>query len=280
MAFDTTPPFIFEKITGTGAVDVQSLTAEAAGQDGTTFHGCYLADREITVTMHVRGRSQKEMYQHRQTLLTLLSPGLNASGELGRLEYQNDAGRWWIPAYVRKGPASFTRVANYQKSIPITFNCPDPYWRAMQPVGDIMAFSTGGLEFPLEIDQSQRVQFGSSGYQATLINQGDSPASVLITIYGPAVQPAVTKVLTSETIRVKRALAAEDTLTINTAHGAARQVLITRGNNTEESAFGYLDLSSVFFQLDPGENPLEYSSGDDGQTARVVLLSYPRYGGV
>lgn len=280
VTFDLTPPFLFEKITGTGALDAQAVTSEAVGQDGKTFHGSYVDDREVTVHVHIKGKDRRDMYEQRRRLTALLSTGLNAGGKLGRLEYQNDLGHWWIPAYVRKGPATFDRVANYQKSVPITFNCPDPYWRALQPVGDIMAYLDGGLEFPLEIDSELRVQFGSQGYQAVIRNEGDSAASLVITIYGPAAQPAVSKTATGETLRVNRELATGDRLTINTAHGNDRQVMITRTNGTMESAFGYIDLESVFFQLDPGENALEYRSGDDGRTARVEVLSYPRFGGV
>jgi hypothetical protein len=280
VVFDSTLPYIFEKISGTGAEDAQLITASPAAQDGTLYQGLYLSDREITLTIHIGGGTRAEMYENRQALIALLSTTYSAKGTLGRFEYTNDYGTWWLPALCKRGPQNFDRVANWQKSVQLVFYCPSPYWRSVDTDGDYMAYQGGGFEFPLEISSEEGgVEFGQQGYKSTLYNYGDSPAPLTITITGPATQPQITKTNTGEYLRIKRSLAAGDILTINTEPGS-RSVVIDRESGVQENAFGYVDMSSTFLQLSPGENPLEYNSGDDSQTGRITVRAYSWFGGV
>lgn len=275
--FSMTPPYIFEKVSGIQAEDAILLTTEAPGQHGKSFHGLRMSDREINLSMHIKGNTREDMYRLRRELIAILSSGQSICGALGRLEYYNDAGSYCIPAIVKIGGNATARLKNYN-SMNIVFYCPNPFFRAMIPVSDNMAYLGGGFEFPLEFPEDG-VTFGSQGYQSTLDNAGDFPAPLEITITGPATEPQIMKVSTGEYIKVKRQLFAGDTLYLNTERGN-RKVMITRQNGETEQAFGYLDLTSTFFQLDPGENDFEYHSGDDTTNARVTLIAYPWYGGV
>lgn len=274
--FSLTPPFIFEKISGTGQEDAQLMTSEPAGHDGKAFSGMYLSDREITVYIHIKGNSRQALYQNRQLLMNVLNPILHRDGALGRLEYANDHGAWWIPAAVKRGPQGTARAGNYHKSEQLVFYCPDPYWRGMTPEHASMAYLGGGMRFPIRFGA---VRFGARGYKATIYNRGNCPAPLSVEITGPSAQPEIRKVRTGEYIRVKRALYEGDVLQIDTTPGS-RSVTIRRAGGTVETAMGYMDLTSTFFQLDPGENQLQYLSGDDSQTSVIVLTAYARYGGV
>lgn len=276
VTFEASPPFIFEKITGTGAEDAQLMTSEPAGHDGKAFSGMYLGDREITVYVHIKGASREELYANRQALMSLLNPTLHRDGALGRLEYANDHGTWWIPAVVKRGPQGATREGHYHPSEQLVFSCPDPYWRDMTPEHARMAYLGGGMRFPIRFGA---VRFGARGYKATMYNRGDCPAPVSVEITGPSTEPQIIKVRTGEYIRVKRPLYEGDVLLIDTTPGS-RSVTIRRAGGGVETAMGYMDLSSTWFQLDPGDNQLQYQSGDDSQTSVIVVSSYARYGGV
>ena len=273
------PPYIFEKISGIGAEDADLVTTEPAMLNGTAFHGLYVKDREITLSMHIYGRTRGEMYGNRQALISTLSSNMSAGGQLGRLEYTNDFLTVWIPAIVKRGPQATERAGNYNKSVQVVFYCPDPFWRAMTPEINKIAYIGGGLTFPLEIDSVAGVVFGAQGFEARMFNSGDSPAPLRITITGPSTEPQVVKVATSEYIKVKRELYEGDVLTINTQPGG-RIVKIQRSGGELEDAFGYIDLTSTFFLLSPGANTLRYVTGDASTTAAILLEAYSRYGGV
>ncbi len=273
------PPFVLEKVTGTGVEDATLILSEPAFIDGKVFQGLYMGDREVTATVHIYGKDRKTLYENRQKLMALLSPVLSKDGKMGILEYQNDYIKVWIPAIVKKGPQPTTRTGSYHTSIQIVFYCPDPLWRGMNQQAARIAYVDGGMEFPLEIDNESGVRFGARGYMGSIYNLGDrlAPAEVLIT--GPAINPEIRKTTTGEYIRVKRELYSGDTLTINT-NPYELQVTITRANGETEGAFGYLDLTSTFFQLEPGENKLQYFSEDDSTASEIIVRAYDRYGGV
>src|SRR5690554_3505050 len=108
-----TPPFLFHKITGIGAIDAQSVTTEAAGIDGKAFHGLYYADREIKLYIHISGANRRELYKNRERAIKVFSANPAKGGALGRLEYYNDHGGWWIPVSVKRGPDPNARGGNY-----------------------------------------------------------------------------------------------------------------------------------------------------------------------
>ena len=279
VVFGLERPYVLEKVSGVGAEDANMLTSEAAFVDGKSFAGLYLGDREVTATVHIHGENPRALYENRQKLMALLSSGQSREGKMGRLEYQNDYIHVWIPAVVKKGPQPGSRKGGYFTSVQIVFYCPDPAFRGTaQQIGKI-AYVDGGMYFPLNIDSKEGVRFGARGYSGVLYNEGDSPAPVEVAITGPAVNPEVRKIATGEYIRVKRQLYEGDTLTIRT-DPFDTDVSITRASGAVEQAFGYIDLTSTFFQLDPGENKLQYFSEDDNTGSRIIVTSYSRYGGV
>ena len=83
---------------------------------------------------------------------------------------------------------------------------------------------------------------------------------------------------TGEFIRIKRELTSDDILYINTAFGQKKVEIIRSGVSTD--AFDYIDLQSVFFSLQVGDNMLEYTS-ENGLDPQSVEVRYKnRYIGV
>lgn len=295
----TTPPFLFHKITGIGAIDAQSITTEAAGIDGRAFHGLYFSDREIKLYIHIKGTTRQELYANRERAIKTFSASPAKQGTLGRLEYYNDNGGWWIPVSVKRGPDPNARGGNYFIDVDVLFYAPSPFWRSITLQQQPMAYMDGGFEFPLVLDAHGEivevesgleflldeemepigVEFGTQGCETELINAGDVPAPIEITISGPALAPMITKRTTGEYILVDRILAEGDELYINTTPGNIA-VTITRADGTTEPAIGYLDLSSTLFLLDPGTNEIEYASADASRPTEVQVRTYSQYGGV
>lgn len=277
VVFSKSPPFILERVSGTGVPEVQLLTDEPVGQHGKSFYGLYALDREISVSIHIEGSPIKELYKRREELCALLNPIYHEDGALGRLEYTNDFGTWWIPVAVKRGPQDFNRTGIFFKSIPLLFYAPDCLWRDMHTEYASMAYLGGGLRFPVRFGA---VRFGARGYKASIYNTGDSPSPLVIDITGPSTQPEIRKVSTGEYMRVGRQLYEGDILHIDMTPGH-RNVTIQRAGGAVESGFGYIDISiKKWFLLDPGDNELEYLSGDDSQASTIILSTVGRFGGV
>lgn len=272
--FGLTPPFIFEKVEGIHAADTELLTSDSPRHNGSQFHNLRLRDREITLYFHIEGKNRQEMYQKRMEALALLSA---SGGGTGKFVYKNDAGSWWIPAIVKQGPVADSRLQNFNHCQAI-FYCPDPNWRSMTETEADLAYSGFGFELPFELD-TDGVEFGNAVNQAVVTNSGTSSAPLYIRIEGPADCPKVVKTSTGEYIRLKTQLSSDQSLLIDTTHDNA-SVQIEDSSGKLTNGFGYLDLNSVLFQLDPGENILLYESSDDTLQTRVSVRFYHSYEGV
>lgn len=280
---DSQGPFIFESISGIHAADTALRVTYPAGMDGSMYHGLTVSDREITLTMHIKGVDREDMYRHRERLIKVLSSSYSARGRQGQLWYENDHGRWWIPAVVSQGPIVMgARKGNYQ-TVQIVFYCPDPDFRMPYPIRARQAYIAGGFEFPLEIphitEPTPGIMFGSRGYRAVIDIIGDRPTPIEITITGPSTTPKVENKRTGEYIAVNQPLLTGDRLTINTEQGNKRAVIVDSAD-VETNAIGWIDPASTWFQLHPGENEIEYTSGDDTTTATSVITVWPRVSGV
>ena len=138
-----------------------------------------------------------------------------------------------------------------------------------------MAYLMGGLKFPLRLPTI----FAHRGYQRVFENVGDVPTPVQIEFKGPAQNPTIFNRTTGEFIAVNRELGPDDILFIDTAFGQKR-VEIQRANGESENAFNYIDLASSFFQLELGDNLIEYSSNNDSTLTRVRVSYRNRYVGI
>lgn len=279
----TSYPYVFESITG---IDASATTIQArypAGMDGAMFEGLTLTERTPRLTLHIKGESREHMYKAKQDLINRLSASYSAAGRLGQLWYENDHGKWWIPAVVRQGPVQIGKRIGNNIKVQVVFYCPDGDWRADRPIRARQAYIAGGFKFPLIIpaatEPNPGIRFGSRGYRAIIDNTGDRPTPIEITITGPALLPKVTNNRTGEYLAVNQPLLEGDTLTINTERGNKR-AYITHPDGSETNAMGWLEAGSVWFQLEPGENELEYVSGDDTTTASSVIEAWPRVSGV
>ncbi|MFD3260834.1 distal tail protein Dit [Paenibacillus lentus] len=271
IVFGAFKPFILSHIDGTGGVPADIRSTKSPYQDGSSYQDIQLAERPITITGAIMGRTRQEMYELRQKLNRVLNPKLGP----GKLTYTNDARSYVILAVCEEGAAPGDRLSNNQL-FTASFVCNDPYWRDENQTVKGLKFETGGLTFPLRTPTI----FAYSAYRGTFQNTGDVAAPVEIRYQGPAVNPVVTNETTGEYIKVNYELTAADILLINTAFGNKR-VEVLKSDGSRENVFHWIDLGSKFFQLQPGKNILTYGSDfdSDQQSATVTVYWYNRYYG-
>ncbi len=178
-------------------------------------------------------------------------------------------------------PVSTVKFAyNYEENITglykfvIDIVCPDPFWKDII-IGEQISTWIGGLKFKFKLPFKFK-QKGES--KKNIINDGDVETFIEVFFKGPAVNPCVQNNSTGDFIKVNRGLTSDDTLYISTEFGH-RKVEIVR-NGVKENAFHYIDPKSTFFQLQTGDNMIEYTTENDLDPQSVEVRYRNRYLGV
>lgn len=269
LVMGNTNPLLVTKLEGTGAVNINIHSQKSPYQDGETYNGNTLDYRQMYIEGTILERDKKRIMQLRRTMIKVLNPKLQC-----RLIYEYDGGENAINCIIDGAPIFPDRGKEiYQKFI-IHLYCPSPFWEDIYESGELIQTWLKGFQFPLKLP-FQLKQKGET--VRNIYNEGDVETPVEIIFKGPATNPSVTNVTTGEFIKVDRTLTSDDTLYITTEFGNKR-VEIER-NGIRENAFHYIDLDSVFFSLQPGDNLIEYNT-ESLEPQSVEIRYRNRYSGV
>lgn len=263
-------PFFLEKIDGVGEVPVALENQKAPKQDGSNYLGNVLDNRAISIegTIITKG-DPNAVLAARRLMQQVLNPKL---GEV-IIAYQDKEIRGIAETTPVFPGGSGSKGLYYQKYL-IHLICHEPFWLDPYFESREMSYLMGGLSFPLLLP----TRFSERSFRRIFENKGDVATPVKIEFKGPAINPTVQNNTTGQLIRVKRELAENDVLYINTEFGNKKVEIETNGDRV--NAFNWIDLQSEFFQLITGENILEYNSNNDSKKTRVVVRYKNRYVGV
>lgn len=266
-------PYVLTKIEGVGATEADIQTQKAPFQDGTTLIDAMLEPRLLALEVTILASNSKDMADKRRALVSAFNPKLGA----GVLVYEISAGKKEIEAIAELAPV-FPDAGDFRDSMQpglIQLYCPSPFWMEDYEEGAEMAAWLGGLEFAWKLP----TMFSKQASEIIVNNPGDVSTPVVIEFFGPATNPRVDNLTTGEFIRVTRGLVKDEKLVINTAFGD-KHVKLVEANGSESNAMHWIDLDSVFWQLEPGENTLRYSADAGAEEARVKVAWKARYVGV
>ncbi|MGI5900791.1 MAG: phage tail family protein [Christensenellales bacterium] len=266
--FTNDAPLFMKTYHGTGGSPVDIQTQKSPYQDGETLIDTTLEMRDIQLVVAILGTSTAEVMQHRRRLSQVLNPKLGR----GKLRFESETGAHEIDVQPNGAPAfpgGKARGALYQECL-IELLAPSPFWLDPYFESRELSYLMGGIQFRLKLP----TMFSYWGFERRVINDGDVPTPVEIEFKGPAVNPTVSNETTGELIKVNRELQEDEVLNISTAFG--QKYVCINGDN----AFHYIDLSSVFWQLVPGENLLSYTSNNDSIKTQVTVKWKNRYVGI
>lgn len=265
-------PFIVSKIKGLGGLETEIISSQTAAPSGEYYQGCRTPPRPIRCTVNVRGADRADMYRQRMRLIGLLRP----QAIPGTLYYENDYIAVRISAVPRIPPDFEKRIRNYNEA-DISFYCPQPEWISLDEQQESIAFiENSGFQLPLSFSPNG-ISFCYTQSDLDIDYVGTAPAPVRITVLGPSDQPVIRNETTGRHIRIQRALSDGEILVINTEKG--RKSVMLQTDDTVINAFGYIDPTSKFWELQPGVNHITY--GDDEQVQTSIYINYYiRYAGV
>ena len=265
-----TRPFRLLTLQGAGAVQTDIQTQKAPYQDGATYIDALLEPRFLLLDVAIMAESSEQLYQHRRKLAQVFNPKLGP----GLLRYEYDGGAKEIEAVAELAPEFPTgrdnRMPGFQRAI-LSLVCPSPFWLDNYTVSEEIVTWIGGMTFPWVLPS----RFAMKGPKIiNIINRGDVETPVRIEFRGPATNPRVANRATGEFIQINRELLPGDVLIITTDFGAKRVDI--NGQNV----FNWIDIDSSFWQLQVGDNVIEYSSDDPVESAAVTISYRNRYVGV
>lgn len=268
-----TPPFVLSAIDGLGDVAAINQTQKAPSQDGSTYINSVLDERFITMEVGIVAPSQAELSNTRQFFSSVFNPKLG-EGTLTYIFGDKTKEIAAVPEHVPVFPSGAdNRIRNIQRAI-VSLRCPNPYWTTRK-IADQLVVWESGLTFPLRLPTKFASQ--SESKAKILLNDGDVDTPVNITFNGPATSPIkVINQTTGDFIEVKQSLLADEKLEINTAFGQKRVTKVL-ADGTKQNAFHHITLGSSFFQLVPGNNLIDYSTGADYERAGVHIIWRNRF---
>lgn len=265
--FGNARPFLLSHIDGMGGVAADLHKTRSPFQDGSSVSRVQIPDRLITMQGTVMAGSQSELYELRRHVSRVLNPKLG-----GRLVYTNDYRSYGAEAIAEDGPTWGTRYGNNQL-FTISLVCPLPFLLDQYEQSEVITTWLGGMRFALALP----TRFAMRGpKRINIINSGDVETPVRIEFRGPATNPIITNQATGEYIQVNRILTHSDTLVITTDFGNKR-VEIVADDGGRTNVLNWIALGSSFWQLEPGDNIVAYSSDDEIESATVSLSYRNRY---
>jgi len=282
--------FGITKITGLEASELEVSNTENALVDGSTVDGKRIKKRPIHIEATLRDDKNNEL--NRQRIISFFNPKytgkltVNHSGTERNIEYELEG---WN--FVAKN-----NVYN-QLAIVVDLMCPDPFMKNIDNFGKNMADYSKHIAFPWRVVKKKVIVPDPykgltlpgqiTGYRTLrkevfLPNDGHVPTGLqieFIATRGPVTNPKITLIRTSagesgKFMRVKVAMEKGDVLLIDT--NKRHQVIELNGGNVYQK----IDRLSQPFELEKGDNYLEYDADENYTNLDVRLYYTPLYLGV
>lgn len=263
-------PILLEAIEGASDLKNNITISNNIGSDGSNVVNEHLESREISIQVAILGKDHLENQRIRSMIISVFNPKL-----AGKLIYKDRNIERITDIKIENSP-KFTKIlrGKAQRCI-IDMMAPSTFWQDTIETGETIATFIGGWKFKFKLP----FRFKQKGEpKKNIYNDGHVETPVEIIFKGPAVNPSIINHATGEFIKVERTLTSDDTLYITTEFGN-KKVEIER-NGMRQNAFHYIDLDSTFFQLQPGDNMIEYTTDNNLDPQSVEIRYRNRYIGV
>lgn len=155
--------------------------------------------------------------------------------------------------------------------------CPEPTFKEIYEDETVIETWINGWQWPFSLPFKMRER----GPQRMMVrNSGHLATPVQIIFPGPALNPQVINHTIGKFMKINRSLGPYDVLYVNTDFGK-KSVEIVRENGQRENAFDYIDIQNKFFELEVGDNDIEFKCDDADLVPQEVRIRYRnRYLGV
>lgn len=269
--FSNSPPFILQKIEISQGVN--NISVKSAAQDGKTYIGSNLDEKEISLTVAILGSSRYQYSKYKDKLYQVFNPRL---GE-GTLIYSDGIKEEKIRCIPEKIPF-LTELNNKTGTCLISLCANDPFWTDLGEAREEIALWKGDFEFDFELS-GDGIELGhrEPSLIVNCINGGDVESGMKIEFKALATlsNPSLFNVNTREFIKINKTMTAGEVITVTTYFGEKRITSLLNG--IEENNFNYIDPESTFLQLAKGDNLMRYDADTGLDNLEVAIYHRNRY---
>lgn len=260
------PVYQVLKISGLNPPQAQINMSTIVGLDGAKFNSAKLNTRNLVLTIKINGNVE----QNRLNLYSYFP-----TKEPCKFYYSNASVNVYIEGYVENVECDYFTNSEIAQ---ISIICPQPYFKSLT---ELIADSSNvfpQFEFPFSINMDEPVVI--SDYEETtamvVYNASETSTGAVIEIIVKASVGSIElkNTVTAEDFKLIYSFVADDKIIINTNKGQKNVQLIRGGVIT--NLFSALQQGSVFIQLVPGANRIEYLL-DGGSTAKTAAQISFRY---
>ncbi len=277
------------KVSGLESSELEISTSDNALVDGDSVDGKKIGSRPIHI--EAKFRSGRNNPENRAAVIKFFNPKYTGKALITNMGISRNIG------YELEG-WTFAEQKNLDTrlGIIVDLKCPDPYMLNIDNFGKNMAHYTAQFHFPWHSlarratnkkdypERARGLMLGGmiTGYrtlhkEVVLANDGDVPTGVQIQFVakrGDVKNPKITNTGTGQFMRVVCSMVMGDVLLVDT--DPRHQVIELNGTNY----YHHIDRKSEPFQLEVGDNYLEYDADENYTNLDVNLYYRPKYLGV
>ncbi len=232
--------------------DLETSDSNRTGTDGEWSGLDFARGRTVTLTMDTVAATDDAMVVNINALKALFQV---RRASVAALQYRpgGDVARHIeCRARRRSIPFDYTRITRLVRStVQLRANDPRIYADDQSSGSADVAAATTGVEF----DATPDFDFGgaASGGTINAANVGDFPAPWTATIVGPLTNPRLTLAATGEQVSLVGDVELGDVVSLDSL---ARSILL----NGSASRYEWLEAGSVWFDLAPGDNEVQFAA--------------------
>lgn len=272
------PPYqlIRGSLNGFGGVTYTHYTSQAPNQSGAVYYFSRMNERELSFRFRVYASS----FDDAQTKKQAISQVFSAYYGEGTLRIYTDAGntKYFDIRCVSNGVTTMyqTIAAHNDTMFEVSVNLTACHPMFFDPVKKSVNFDDviGGFALPFKYDFSLGIQ-----YAGTVRNSGTTSTPCTITVNGPCTNIKLRNRRTGELIQVNASADTGEKITINTDPETSF-VRKTDKFGEVTNIFYALSADSVLWQLEPGDNIIEYNDSTSITANEVLVEWYNQYEGV
>lgn len=263
------PAYSISSIDGIDPPEATINTTRNANYDGSVYNSSYMNERQITITLAINKPAETNrinLYRYFKTKSSV------------RIFFKNGSRDVYIDGYVKTIQIGFF---DKKQTVQIVIECPRPHFNGADL--DVQEFSSiyPLFEFPFSIEE-EGIPFSEIilAQEKSIINHGDLETGVLINIHaiGPVNTPKIYNVGTGERMIIDMEMQAGDDIDINTIQGE-KAIKFTRGG-VATNIIGYLDYSSSWLQMLPGDNVMTIDAESGVEYLLVTFTMSDQFEGV
>ncbi len=247
-------------------------TSSYANNDGFSFNGSKIKDREIVITMKINGdveENRLKLYKYFRIK------------EWCKIYYKSELRDVFIEGYVQTMDApKFTQNTTAQISI----LCPDPYFKDVEIMVQSISKIIKKFVFPFSIDMKEPTIVSEVELEkiSNIVNDSETETGLMINILfmGTVNKLEIRNIDTGKNIIIDYEFKKNDKLIINCNRGN-KTVILTR-DAVKYNLIPFIRKGYTFFQLEMGDNQFSFLADDgaDDMLVDINLSNYKIYSGV